>query len=651
MKAVEVTRKITLAILVLCLVLSIPPARADQAPTPLGEIVFTGTKTHHTLEDVPVETLVITAEEIAQKNSQTIMDLLATVPGIQTGYHNDVFGTYSWLAKMRGLPFDSGYGLVLVDGQRSMGCGQSGGMGEYGIGLNQIPVSMVDRIEVVKGPGSALYGSDAMAGVINIITKKAPEKATGRAGVAYGWYDVKREKSDGSTEDAHGSRNHSQAYLSYGDRLSENWGYLLHYTHESADDIASDPVRSDRHAFMGKLDGRVNDRTDLFLKYETGTYEKEDVREEDSQRLCLGVDFHLAPAHTLSIKGYTYDWDFSHGYPGYAYGFKEGDVGYDQAEVQYTWEMADWNTLVVGGEAQLQKIGYTIENDDGTTVTVDEDVKTKSLYIQDEARLFDRITLVAGGRYDDHSTFGDEVNPKVSLMYKPQRDTTLRASFGTSYKSPTIRQLYYSAPYRHGSFYAQSNPDLKPEKGKGYSASLEQWFFNRMIMVDLGCFRNEVDDMVVREDTGTLYNDLPLMKYKNVEEAITQGIEFMAKACFTDAFTTTLSYTYTATENKETGKDLTYVPRHSAALSPAYGWEKYGVEASATLSFNGKQYTNAGNTQKIDAGTKVDAKLQKHLSQSATLSLEADDIFDSCEGREGRFHAGRTLTLKLDLMF
>jgi len=319
--------------------------------------------------------------------------------------------------------------------------------------------------------------------------------------------------------------------------------------------------------------------------------------------------------------------------------------------VQYTWEMAEWNTLVVGGEAQLQEIAYTIENDDGSIVNVDEDVRTQSLYIQDEARLFDLLTLVAGGRYDHHSTFGSEVNPKLSLMYKPRKDTTFRASFGTSFKSPTIRQLYYTAPYRHGSFYAQSNPDLKPEKGKGYSASLEQWLFNRMVMVDLGCFRNDVDDMVVREDTGTLYNDLPLMKYKNVEEAITQGIEFMTKAYFTDDFTATLSYTYTDTENKETGKDLTYVPKHSASLSPSYGWERYGVVASATLSVNGKQYTNAGNTQKIDSSTKVDAKIQKQLSNAATLSVEADDIFDSAEGREGRFYAGRTITLKLDLTF
>jgi len=159
---------------------------AEKGIIKLEEIVVTATKTPHTLKDVPVETVVITREDIERTNAQNAMDVLKNIPGIETSVHDDVFGTYTWNAKLRGLSFDDGYGLILIDGQRVMGCGQSGGMGEYGSGLNQIPVDMIERIEVVKGPSSALYGSDAMAGVINIITMKVPKKATGRAGVAYG---------------------------------------------------------------------------------------------------------------------------------------------------------------------------------------------------------------------------------------------------------------------------------------------------------------------------------------------------------------------------------------------------------------------------------------------------------------------------------
>ena len=646
-----ITKKVLQIIPALFLVLSISIAWADDEVSKLADIVVTGTKTPHTLQDVPVNTVVVTIEDIGRMNAQNIMDVLNDIPGIHTANHDDVFGTYTWVAKMRGLDFNNGYGLILIDGQRAMGCGQSGGMGEYGVGLNQIPVNMIERIEVVKGPGSALYGSDAMAGVINIITKKAPKEATGWAGATYGTYDVKRENSDGSEEKAHGSRDMSQAYVSYGDRISDRFGYLLHYNYESADDIGMDPVKSDRHSFLGKLDAKLNENIDLYLKYELSSYEKADNREEESYRLSAGVDFWLSQNHLLSLKGYTYNWDFTHGYPGYSYGYKYGDTGYNQGEIQYTWNLDDWNTLVMGFETQMQKIDYKIENDDGSVVVVDEDVRTSSLYLQDELTLLDALTLVVGVRYDDHSTFGSEVNPKLSLMYKPFKDTTFRASVGSSYKSPTTRQLYYSTPYRHGSFYAQSNPDLNPEKGVGYSASIEQWLFSSALMIDLSYFRNDVDEMVIREDTGTLYNGLPLMIYKNVEKAWTQGIEFLCKGYLSNGFSSTLSYTYIDTENEETGKELTYVPTHSVSFSPVYEWNKYGLGLSATISYTGKQYINSDNTKHIDAATVMDAKIYKHLSEKAKLSFEADDIFDSDESVEGSYHAGRMFAVKLDVTF
>jgi len=627
------------------------PGMAQDQASRLDDVVVTATKTEHTVKDVPIETIVINKGDIEKKNSQNVMDLLRDIPGIQTSAHNDVFGTYTWNAKMRGLAFDSGYALILIDGQRAMGCGQSGGMGEYGIGLNQIPVEMIERIEVVKGPGSALYGSDAMAGVINIITKKVPQKATGSAGAAYGRYDVKKENADGTTTNANGSRNMSKTYAAFGNKITDKSGYYIHYNYESADDIGSDPLTSFRHSFLGKLDVAPSDNLNFSMKTELTDYEKTDNREEDSYRVSGIMDFQLAEDHLLSLKGYTYKWDFSHGYPGYSYGYKYGDVGFNQAELQYTWNASDSNTLVVGGEAQIQDIDYIIENDDGSVVTVNEAVKTSSLFIQDEVRLFDSLTLVGGARYDDHSTFGDEINPKLSIMYTPAKDTIIRGSVGTSFKSPTIRQLYYNTPYRHGSFYAQSNPDLKPETAIGYGASIEQWLLDNQMMLNLGYFRNDVDEMVIREDTGTLYNGLPLMTYENVEKAWTQGVEFMCTAFVTKGLTAGFSYTYTDSENEETGKELTYVARHVASFSPAFDWEKHGMGVSARLSYSSKQYTDSANTSQIDAGAVLDAKIYKNLSESAKLSFEMDDIFDSAPARVGSFHSGRSFTLKLDFKF
>lgn len=635
-----------------------PSALAEQsAPETsalLTEVVVTATRTPHTIKDVPVETVVITRQDMEQSNAQNAMDALKTVPGITSAVHDDVFGTYTWRAKMRGLNFNDGYGLILIDGQRVMGSGQSGGMGEYGIGLNQIPVEMIERIEVVKGPSSALYGSDAMAGVINVITSSTPEKASARAGASYGWYTIKdKVNSDGTVSkpsDDGQSRNVSQAFLSVGDRPLERLAYLIHYNYESADDIRQDPIASDRHSLMAKVDLAATDTLDFFLKGEASTYEKTDNREEDSYRLSAGLEWQPSPDHFLAVKGYTYSWDFVHGYPGYSYGFKHGDTGFDQMEIQYTWYASDEQTWTLGGESQRQGIDYIIDNADGSTIGVEENVTTNSLYAQDEITLFDDVTLVAGARFDDHSNFGSEVNPKLSLMYALTDATTLRASAGRSFKSPTIRQLYYDSPYRHGSYYVQSNRELQPEIGMGYSAGVEQWLYNDHLLASVSMFRNEIDDMVIREDTNTLYDGLPLLTYRNVEQATTQGVEFLTKFSQQD-FSLTLAYTYTASEDNATGKDLTYVPEHSLTLLPAYEWPAYGLGLSGVLTYTGKQYTDSANTSEIGANTVVDARIYKKLTEGVRLSFEVDNLFDSDKGDEGNYRSGRMVQLKMDVSF
>ncbi len=488
----------------------------------LQEIVITATRTPHLLNDVPVETVVITKAEIEKMNARNVVDVLKNVAGVNVSVHDDVFGTYTWRANMRGLSFNNGYGLILIDGQRVMGSGQSGGMGEYGIGLNQISLDMVEKIEVVKGPSSALYGSDAITGVINIFTKKTPEKATANTGATYGWYKIKEKVRDGAVakpSDDGQSRNISQTYVSFGDKVSDRFGYFVHYNYESAEDTGRSPIKSDRHFFMGKINADVSRKMDFFLKTELSKYEKTDNREEDSYRVSVGVDFYPSDKRLFSLKGYKYVWDFTHGYPGYSYGYKHGDIGYTQAEVQYTWYTTDWNTITAGGEIQKQSMDYAIENPDGSIVNVEKDVDTISLYMQDEIGLSESLTLIGGARYDHHSYFGSEVNPKISLMYRFSGDTIFRASAGRAFKSPTIRELYYDAPYKHGGFYYMSNPDLKPEKAIGYSASIERWLFNRRALLNIGYFRNDVKDMVTREDTGDTYNGLPLKEYKNVDNA------------------------------------------------------------------------------------------------------------------------------------
>jgi len=629
------------------------PARANETFN-LDEVVVTGTRTPHSLAEVPVATSVLSRQDIATSNAHNLVEILRTLPGIQADAHDDVFGTYTWRATLRGLSINDGYGLVLVDGQRVKGSGQSGGMGEYGIGLNQIPLAMVERIEVVKGPASALYGSDALAGVINIITRKAPERPVASAGVSYGWYQVQDRVTAGSVEQPsdHGhSRNTSQAHLTFGDRPWKRFGYLVNYAYESAEDVSKDPLRSDRHSLRTTLEYRASDELALGLGGVVSDYQKTGNREEKSLRLSPSLTWRPDDHQQLLLSGSTYRWDFSHGYPGYSYGYKHGKSGFDQATFQYSKELPPHGqTLTLGGEFQKEGIDYLIENPDNTLIRVDEQVRTRSGYGQDEIQVNDRLTLVPGLRLDDHSVFGTEINPKLSLSYQLDARTTLRGSAGRAFKSPTIRQLYYDAPYRHGSYYVQSNRNLKPEKAVGYSASLERCLPDQGLLLNLGLFRNEIDDMVVREDSGTLYNSLPLLVYQNVEEAVTQGMELGGRFEGGDFFLR-LAYTYTDSENKSSGRDLVYVPRHQLTLLPGYWFEEYDLTLSATIAVTGKQYTNSDNSAQINGHTVVDLKLVKELADKANLSLALDNLFDSDKGDESHFRVGRAITVSMNLDF
>ncbi|MCI5209804.1 MAG: TonB-dependent receptor, partial [Candidatus Electrothrix sp. ATG2] len=149
---------------------------------------------------------------------------------------------------------------------------------------------------------------------------------------------------------------------------------------------------------------------------------------------------------------------------------------------------------------------------------------------------------------------------------------------------------------------------------------------------------------------GTLYDGMPLRSYYNVDEATTQGLELSAKLNQGD-FSVTCAYTYTDSENNETGMNLTYVPEHSFSLTPAYTYSPYGLIFSGVLSYTGKQYKDSNNTSEIDAHTVLDARIGKQLGDWATLSFEADNILDSDKGDDGNYRTGRAFLAKLDFSF
>jgi len=389
----------------------------------LDEVVVTATKTERILADVAQNVSIITEEQIKQSNAQTVGDLLKYIPGVDVSQHDDYPGVSTWRATLRGLSIDGGYGLFLINGERVKGRG----MGEYGNGLNQIPVEMIERIEIVKGPGSVLYGSDAMAGVINIITKSIASNETFSIYADYGTEKTAREG------------------FTYSNRIGKS-GFRTSVGMERTD-IGEYEGRFLNNKFSHYLDESKTLNLDVDLNEQ-----KTPTKDERRVRISPKFDVYMGEGSKFTLKGYWFDWDFDQS-------SREGDIYYHQLETQYTRLLLEKHKITMGFEYLRQKLNYKYGGGDQWP-HVRKDIDTYGGYLQDEWFLSDNLYLVLGTRLDSHSTYGEVISPRISGLLDITEKTRIRASIGRSFKSPTIRQLFYPAPFKHGkSEYIISNPD------------------------------------------------------------------------------------------------------------------------------------------------------------------------------------------------
>ncbi len=580
----------------------------------LDEIVVTATKTDRILADVAETVSVITEEQIKQSNAQTVGDLLKYIPGLEMSQSDDYPGVSTWKATLRGLSVDNGYGLLLIVGERAKGRG----MGEYGNGLNQILVEMIERIEIVKGPGSVLYGSDALGGVINIITKPVASDETTSIYADYGTEQTTRQG------------------FSYSNRFEKS-GFRTSAGMERTN--------------IGEYEGRFLNNKFSYNLNESKTFtlnmdlneQKTPSKDERRIRISPKFNMNLGKGSQLIFKGYWFDWDF-------VQSSREGDIYYHQAETQYTRFLSNRHKVTAGLEYLRQTLDY--QYDGGNTWSyVKEDIDTYSSYLQDELFLLDNVYVVIGARFDSHSTFGEVLSPRISGLVDITEKIRLRTSIGRSFKSPTIRQLYYPAPFRHSSSeYVISNPDLKPEYGIGYSLGLEKEF-GSIMLGNVTVFRNDLDDMVISYFTGESFFDKTLKSYENVAEAYTRGVESELKIRLFKDITSTLSYTFIDTKDKETGNKLRYIPDNNAGWRLHYNNRNKNFGIGCGLRFISSMYKDVENTDKTDSYYVAEVKLTKKVTASATLSLDIGNLFDTEYGDPSIEREGRSFISKLSLNF
>jgi len=501
----------------------------------LGEVVITATKTPHLLKETPGTITIITEEEIKNKNVKDIGDILQDIAGVKILRYGGV-GSQSTI-NLRGL--FSTHTLVLIDGM-PINSPDTGS-----VDLSQIPVDNIERIEIIKGPFSALYGANAVSGVVNIITKSPPEKFITDIETEFGsWERFKIGLDNGGKLGKFGYLFNSGYQETEGAR--DNSFFRINSTDLKTQYIFSDDnilsLKLSYHGSKSGVPGPKPSSDPTLRNISQLTYGNEEVsslkdyQEEEYINFSLGWNWEK-----LKMNLYSNQWnkDF---YDWYAWQDWFGVLHQNEAEYHHNPITNGLNLEynIPCGENHLFTTGISLVNEEysykskdvdkvastSTDIYFDSSRDTLSFLFQDEIKK-EPFTFVIGARYDEPDDYSSQVSPRASFLWSINDKTNMKVSAGKAYRQPTLSDLYWpSDPY------SQGNPNLQPEDSYSYEMGLERVFFEK-ILVRLTGFYQEVKDMIQWAPTGPPDPwGTPKWQPSNIGKVQTTGLETEAKFVF-----------------------------------------------------------------------------------------------------------------------
>lgn len=576
-------------------ILTAMPAWAE--PTQVAEIIVTANKVPTAQARVGSTVNVIDAAEIERRQQVQAIDLLKRLPGVSIS-RNGGLGSTSTL-RLRGS--ESGMVKVLIDGVEVNDA--SGANNEFD--FNSLMTGDIEKIEVLKGPQSALYGNDAMAGVINIITRRGEGETRVRGTIEGGSYGTFRQQASltGGTEQAD--------YALSAANLSTD-GFSRTFVGDEKDGTdarsvsgrvgfqASEILRFDLNAGWSWLDTEF----DPFGGDGPSDQEKETWQLRAAASLSL-LDGRFENSLAASYAGTDRDFDEPTGY----YRFSTFDSRRKALDYQGNLHLRGADVATIGLSVEEEDAKTTNTVGTATTTGLDDTVTTKSAFAQYQAALTDDLTVTLGGRVDDHEQFGTEATWRATGAYQvPATGTILRASYGTANKAPTLYQLY-------DPFYG--NASLKAEDGKGVDAGFEQPLLDGRVSFGASLFRNVYDNMIAFSNG-----------YINVAKARTKGVELTFQAQPVESVLIQANYTYLEAKDRRTGRDLPRRPQDT--INASVDWTvAQGIDLGAALRYAGKQRDTASATAPIlDDYTVVDFTARWAVLDNVSLFGRVENLFD-----------------------
>jgi len=506
------------------------------AEVELGQVVVTATKTEVEVSESPQAVSVITKEDIQRAPGRTLGEIIQSTAGMEVTQYGPR-GAVS-LPKIRGAEAEQV--LILINGRR-INDAQSGKFD-----LSNLPVNKedIERIEVLRGAASALYGADAMGGVINIITKKPSKEPSTRAEASYGRFDTQTYSL---------THRWQPGALGYGFSLSKekSSGYRPNSDYDAL--ILGGELGYDLTA-----DSRINFSARLLFK-EIGvpgseTYPDPDDRQKDDlTQLDLSYRGKIHPLLELQAKAFQniYRRTFIQGNQGINMGSPFLHKNYATGgEVQATSAIGR-NLLTGGGEFIQDRVN-------SSALGVHQATRG-AVYLQDEIEVAGSLTATLGLRYDTHSIYEEQLNPRVGILLRLPQDIHIRASVGRSFRAPTFDDLYWPEDA-----YVAGNPNLQPEKAWSYELGGEKRLGEAAVFKVAGFFR-DVKDLIY----WSMGSD---GKYRpsNVKTAKIWGAEAELVFYPVRGLAIPLNYTYLYPRDEETGEPIALKPKQILNLGIEY---------------------------------------------------------------------------------
>lgn len=619
--------KKTLAVAIAASIAAPLLAAAEGAPGRLDRVVVSASLNEEAAATSPAFTTVITAEDIAKSPVNSLADLLRETVGVNN--RTDSSGRDE--IQIRGL--GGRYTLMLVDGKRisSSGALWRGGDFDY----SSVPLGSIERVEIVRGPMAALYGSDAIGGVINIITKKPSDDWTGTVTAEHRTIDGGDKGNQDRINIATSGAITDTISLAVGGEVYDRDPWFT----TSAADITH-PARLEEKKSKNlvtttsfKLDEAQKLDLDLsynrdqrpysqysYAYYPAWNFTSMDFREQEITRFSYG----------LSHTG-VWSWGSSNVF------VKQEDVEIDDFNTAYNnpkqRTLKEKNSYAKAyGNSQLginnltAGLDYrqqTIE-DPATYLQTGEAVnKNIAVFAQDDISLTNKLNLALGGRVDDHEVFGNHFTSKAYLTYAASDMVTIKGGVSEAFKAPDAYQLSeeYSVISCGGNCYLAGNPDLKPETSTNYEVGVElrknHWDASLVL------FNNDVDEMIV-----AYYNSATVSReWINVASARTRGVELQGSVDISSAFSISGNYTYLDTESIDgDGKKTTLDNRPETLANLSLTWKPIKrLNTSLATNYTGKQFYEG---RELPGYTRVDLALAANITPVFVARVGVKNLTD-----------------------